>query len=214
MRSSVRDRVFAAWYPAVAGLAERAGQRETRAKLTAAAAGRTLELGAGSGLNVEHYPAAVTELVLTDPSRAMLRLLGKRLADTGRCTARLVAAGAERLPFADSSFDTVVATFVHCTVPDPDAALREIARVLRPGGRYIFLEHVRSPDSRLLAIAQDLLTRPHVIVGAGCHPNRRFEQTLATSPLQVERLVRGRQPRSSPTVRPIVHGIASRAAQH
>ncbi len=120
----------------------------------------------------------------------------------------LVRTGAERLPFTDSGFDTVVATFVHCTIPDPRAALAEIARVLRPGGRYLFIEHVRSPDNAVLARFQDLVEVPHRYLAAGCHPNRRTEQLLAGSALTVGSLVHEAMPRSSPTVRPTIRGVA------
>jgi ubiquinone/menaquinone biosynthesis C-methylase UbiE len=204
------ERAFAWWYPRVAALAENAGQRETRAEVLSSARGRTLEIGAGSGYNLPHYPGAVTELVVTEPSPYLVQLLRPQLRDQAPPVgpSRLLRAGAEALPFADDSFDTVTSAFVHCTIPHPDDALREIARVLRPGGRYLFLEHVRSPDSRLLGTVQDVLERPHVWFAAGCHPNRRFEQVLADSPLHLEDLRRGRQPRSSPTVRPTVRGIA------
>lgn len=204
------ERLFARWYPIVAGWSEAAGQRETRAELVCRARGRTLEIGAGNGYNLPHYSAAVTELVVSEPSPHMLALLGDRLADDALPVGswELVETGAQQLPFDDDSFDTVVAVYVHCTIPDPGAALREIARVLRPGGQYLFLEHVRSPDNRLLAAAQDVLERPHTVIAAGCHPNRRFEQLLAASPLHVTELVHGHMPRSAPTVRPTVRGVA------
>lgn len=202
--------LFARWYPIVVGWSENAGQRQTRAELIGRARGRTLEIGAGNGYNLPHYGPAVTELVITEPSPHMTALLRQRLAtDPPPVGAvELMSAGAEQLFFDDASFDTVVATFVHCTIPDPPAALREIARVLRPGGQYLFLEHVRSPDNRVLARAQDALEWPHTVVVAGCRPNRRFDELLAASPLSVDELVRGRQPRSSPTVRPTVRGVA------
>jgi ubiquinone/menaquinone biosynthesis C-methylase UbiE len=206
------ERLFARWYPIVAGWSENAGQRETRAELVGRARGRTLELGAGNGYNLPHYPQAVTELVVSEPSPHMLALLRDHLAADAPPVGswEVVATGAESLPFDDASFDTVVGVFVHCTIPDPAAALREIARVLRPGGQYLFLEHVRSPDSRLLARVQDVLERPHTVIAAGCHPNRRFPDLLAASPLQPDELVHGHMPRASPTVRPTLRGVALR----
>jgi ubiquinone/menaquinone biosynthesis C-methylase UbiE len=204
------ERAFARWYPIVMGWSENAGQRETRAELLGAAHGRTLELGAGSGCNLPHYPPAVTDLVVSEPSPHMREHLKAQLEEDPPPVGswELVDCGAEQLPFEDDSFDTVSAAFVHCTIPDPPAALREIARVLKPGGQYLFLEHVRSPDSPALARLQDLVERPHTWIAAGCHPNRRMEQLLAESPLDVTRLVRARMPRSSPTVRPTVRGVA------
>ncbi len=212
-RLRLNERLFAWWYPFVAGVAEAGGQRATRQTLVGEATGHTLEIGAGSGYNLPHYTAAVTELVVSEPSTAMLGHLRRSLAADPPPVARchLARAGAERLPFADASFDTVVATFVHCTIPDPGAALAEIARVLRPGGNYLFLEHVRATDGSATARLQDLLERPHRYVAAGCHPNRRTAGLLAQSPLRVDRLEHGAQPRSFPTVRPTIMGSASRA---
>ena len=208
----LNERLFAWYYPILVGFAERAGQAERRRELLSTAAGRTLELGAGAGHNLRHYPAAVSDLIVTEPSPPMVEHLRAELGahppQVGSWA--LVRAGAERLPFADASFDTVVATFVHCTVPDPRAALDETARVLRPGGRYLFIEHVRSPDNALLARFQDAVAGPHRYLAAGCHPNRRTEQLLAASALTVETLVHEAQPRSSPTVRPTIRGVARR----
>ena len=206
----LNERFFAWYYPLVVGLAERAGQRETRGELFGRAEGRTLEIGAGSGLNLRHYTTAVTDLVVSEPSPHMLGQLRLQLESDPPPVGAwcLVRAGAERLPFEDDGFDTVTAAFVHCTIPDPSTALAEIARVLRPGGRYLFIEHVRAPDGSGLGRFQDLLELPHRYVAAGCHPNRRTEVLLRNSPLKVEQLEHGTQPRSFPTVRPTIIGSA------
>jgi ubiquinone/menaquinone biosynthesis C-methylase UbiE len=206
----LNERLFALWYPIVVERSERAGQRETRRELLARASGRTLEVGAGSGLNLPHYTAAVTELVVSEPSPHMLAHLRSELAAHAPPVGswKLVQAGGEELPFEDSSFDTVVATYVLCTVPDPPRALAEIARVLKPQGRYLFLEHVHAGEGTLLGRVQDLVEVPHRYVAAGCYPNRRTERLLEQSPLRVERLEHGSQPKSSPTVRPTIIGSA------
>jgi SAM-dependent methyltransferase len=142
------DAFFASLYDRALQRAEAAGLRALRRELLAGAHGRTLEIGAGTGLNIEHYSAAVTRLVLTDPSRPMLRLL-RRKADGMGIDAGIVDAPAERLPFERESFATVVATMVLCTTRDPAAAVREVARVLVPEGRFFFIEHVRSSDPAL-----------------------------------------------------------------
>lgn len=206
----LNERAFAWFYPRLVERAENAGQRETRRELLATAEGRTLELGAGSGLNLPHYTARVSELVITEPSPHMLEHLRRELAASpARAgSTELIQAGAEELPFPDDSFDTVVATYVLCTIPDPARALGEVARVLRPGGRYLFLEHVHAGEGTLLGRVQDLVEVPHRYIAAGCHPNRRTEQLIERSPLELERLEHGRQPRSIPTVRPTILGSA------
>jgi ubiquinone/menaquinone biosynthesis C-methylase UbiE len=142
----------------------------------------------------------------------MIRHLTTELANRPPAarTYELVRAGAEELPFDDASFDTVVATFVHCTIPNPRTALAEITRVLKPGGAYLFIEHVRSPDNAWLARFQDAVELPHRYLAAGCHPNRRTEELLAESALTVEQLVREPMPRALPTVRPTIRGLARR----
>jgi SAM-dependent methyltransferase len=207
----LNERLFALYYPRILAVAERAGQRRTRQALLAEARGRVLELGAGSGVNLPHYTAEVSQLVVSEPSPHMLshlrRALMREAPPVGEW--RLVQAGAEELPFADSSFDTVVATYILCTVPEPARALDEIARVLRPGGRYLFLEHVHAGDGTLLGRFQDLVEVPHRYIAAGCHPNRRTEQLLRASRLRLERLEHGRQPMAPPTVRPTILGSAT-----
>jgi ubiquinone/menaquinone biosynthesis C-methylase UbiE len=151
-------------------LGEIAGMRSRRRALVGDARGRVVEIGAGTGLNVAHYPDEITELVLTEPDAAMRRRLARRL-QRDRPVARIVDAPAERLPLADASVDTVVSTLVLCTVNDPERTLGEIARVLRPGGQLLFIEHVRA-SSRFLAACQDYLLRPWRSFAGGCHCNR------------------------------------------
>lgn len=132
-------RVFAATYDVLGAISERRLIGPWRAELLRDVTGRVLELGAGTGANLAHFPP-LDELVLTEPDPAMRRRLVRRADAAGR-TARIVDAPAEVLPFEDESFDVVVTTLVMCSVTDPAAAVREIRRVLRSGGRYLFLEH-------------------------------------------------------------------------
>lgn len=204
------ERLFAWYYPRILRVAEEAGQRETRRELLSEARGRTLEIGAGTGVNLPHYPPAVRELVLTEPSPHMLPGLRRAVAGEPKAAGRweIVQAGAEELPFEDQSFDTVVCTYVLCTVADPERAVREIARVLRPGGRYLFMEHVRAGEGTRLGRFQDAVEGVHTVVAAGCHPNRRTGELIGASALRVERMQRDRQPSALPTVRPRIIGSA------
>jgi ubiquinone/menaquinone biosynthesis C-methylase UbiE len=163
-------RVMAVLYDPFVWLGEIAGMRRLRRTLLAEVRGRVVEIGAGTGLNVAHYPEAVDELVLTEPEPGMRRKLARRLDRHGRA-ARISAAPAECLPRADASVDTVVATLVLCTVDEPERALREIARVLRPDGQLLFIEHVRA-RSRFLAACQDKLLQPWRGFAGGCVCNR------------------------------------------
>jgi ubiquinone/menaquinone biosynthesis C-methylase UbiE len=198
-------RVFAWGYDRFQAKSEEMGMRRQRAELLAQASGRCLEVGAGTGLNLERWPE-VDELVLSEPDPRMAAQLRRKLASGGR-SAEVVEAPAEQLPFPDDSFDTVALTYVLCTVPDPADALREISRVLKPGGRLLFIEHVRSPDPGL-ARWQDRLHGPWYLFGNGCHCNRDTLAAIESSPLEVERYERGEVPAAVPLVRPLLSGSA------
>src|SRR3954466_8741256 len=137
------EKVFAAGYDRFMAGTEKAGLHDMRRELLATARGRTLEIGAGTGANVELYPAAVTALVLAEPAEPM----AKRL-EAKHPQATVVHAPAEQLPFDDDSFDTVVSTLVLCTVESPDRSLAEVERVLKPGGQLLFLEHILDPSGK------------------------------------------------------------------
>jgi SAM-dependent methyltransferase len=202
-------RLFAALYDRMTAGAEKAGLAELRARRLAEAGGATLELGAGTGSNLEYYTDTVTELVLTEPSEHMARKLRDKVSASGR-PALVIVAPAERLPFEDDRFDTVVATLMLCTADDPGAALREAARVLKPGGRLLFLEHVRAEDAGL-ARWQDRLEGVWGYVAAGCHPNRDTLAAIEAAGFTVDDLERGRFPKAPPLVRPLISGRATRA---
>jgi SAM-dependent methyltransferase len=183
--------VSTAWLPIMAllydpfvWLGELAGMRRRRATLLSHASGRVLEIGAGTGLNLPRYPADVTDLVLTEPEPGMRRRLAHRLERLGR-SARIVDAPAERLPLADASVDTVVSTLVLCTVGEPERVLREIARVLRPGGQLLFIEHVRA-STRLLAAWQRKLLEPWRQFAGGCVCDRPTVESMRACGFTVE----------------------------
>jgi len=198
-------RAFALLYDAFFAVMEREGLTELRRDLLGQAEGRCLEIGAGSGLNLEHWPREV-ELVASEPFEPMARQLRKKVAES-RPETEVVLARGESLPFPDSSFDTVALTLVLCTTPDPDAVLREVDRVLKPGGRLLFLEHVRAREEGL-ARWQDRLHGPWYVFGHGCHCNRDTPAILAASPLEVTGSDRGELPGAVPLVKPMYKGVA------
>jgi SAM-dependent methyltransferase len=205
--AGVFERANARLYDVFLALAERRGMRARRRALLAGARGRVLEIGAGTGLNLEHYPEAVDEIVLTEPEPGMRWRLEQRAATAGRQVS-VVDSGAEELPFADGCFDAVVSTMVLCTVPHPITALAEIRRVLRPDGRLLFIEHVRADDEPRLARWQDRLEAPWRAFGEGCRCNQPTLALLDEAGLQPRRLVRDRWRGMPPIVAPLIIGEA------
>jgi SAM-dependent methyltransferase len=202
-------RGFAAVYDCGLKATEEAGLREMRRETLAGASGRTVDVGAGTGVNVGLFPPAVGELVLAEPDPHMLKKLRAKLEGSGEGVTA-IEAPAESLPFADSSVDTVVFTLVLCTVPDPSAALIEASRVLRPGGKLLFVEHVRSRQSDL-ARWQDRLEKPWRFLADGCHCNRETVGLIEASPFELGTVERGELPKAPPLVRPLVRGSATLA---
>jgi SAM-dependent methyltransferase len=200
-------RVFPLVYDTAFVLAERRGLEDVRRELVGRSKGRVVELGAGTGLNLSHYPDDVTELLLTEPDRRMAAQLRKR---TSRLSldASVIEVPAEELPFEDASVDTVVSTLVLCTVDEPERALYEIARVLRPGGTLLFAEHVRS-DSLRGSRWQDRLNTPWSWYACGCQCNRDTISAMLAAAFHIDDLRHDRLRWISPVVRPLVVGSAS-----
>ena len=204
------QRFFARWYPSVMGKSEDAGQGRLRRQQLAQASGRTLEIGAGNGFSVPYYTEQVETLTLVEPNPEFRRQLHSVIATAAVRDAVVVDGDVHRLDFPDASFDTVTASLVFCSVTDPQQALAEVHRVLRPGGRFLFHEHVRGHGLR--GVAQDLMTPLQRRLADGCRPNRDFEALLFESDLELDELVRTRMPAAAPTVVPLVVGAARRVA--
>ncbi len=202
---SLRWTIIAPAYDRMSRGSEEAGLAKLRQGLLSEATGRVLEIGAGTGVNLPYYGEGVESLVLTDPEAPMLRRL-QRTTDEQRPDAQVVQAPAEELPFEDDSFDTVVATLVLCGVENQPRALREARRVLRPGGRLLFIEHVRAEDPSL-ARFQDRMNRLNRFV-AGCECNRRTLAAIEAERFEVSRVEHTMTPKAPKFVRPLIVGSA------
>ncbi|HEV7134282.1 MAG TPA: class I SAM-dependent methyltransferase [Gaiellaceae bacterium] len=205
------NRVFAIAYDPFLWWAERRGMAALRRTLLAEAEGRVLEIGAGTGLNLEHYGPAVAEIELLEPDALLHPRLRRRLA-AAEVRGSITTSGAEALPFPDASFDAVVSTLVLCTVPDPAAAVAEIVRVLRPGGRFFFIEHVRGIEGSRTAAWQARLHRAWHAFACGCHANRDTRRLIDASPLHVGDVTEGRWRGMPPIVHPLIVGTATRSS--
>jgi len=205
--------VFAGMYDRFLDKFEKAGLSEKRREMLIPARGRTIELGTGTGLCLPYYPDAVSELVLTEPYPHMVVKLQEKVQalSAHKRRTQLVVAPAEQLPFEDGSFDTVVASMILCTVRDPQNALKEITRVLKPDGQYLFLEHVRNPDPKI-ARMQDLIQPGWYLFGNECHCNRPTVETLKKYPsLVVEDLKYDKIPAARKFIEAMIIGRARKA---
>lgn len=159
------------------------GWNAYRTSVIGGARGRVLEIGVGTWANLPYYSAEVERLTGIEPDAALLRRAQKRVEKLGR-QAELLQGRAEALPFPDESFDTVVATLVFCSVRDVPAGLREALRVLRPGGEFRFLEHVRS-ETPWAAHFQDWIAPLWRGCTGGCSPNRDTEQAIRAAGFEI-----------------------------
>ncbi|MFM8540941.1 MAG: class I SAM-dependent methyltransferase [Nitrospira sp.] len=162
--------------------------QELRQQALAPARGDVLEIGFGTGLNLPHYAKSVTWLTAVDPANFPDALVHKHPAE-GAIPVKLLRRSAETLPFESGRFDWAVSTWTLCTIPDPVAALREVRRVLKPDGQFIFLEHGRSPDPKI-ALWQDRLTPFQRLIACGCHLNRQIEAIIRQAGLIITQLER------------------------
>jgi ubiquinone/menaquinone biosynthesis C-methylase UbiE len=200
---SVRWTILAPLYDRMSRKSEEAGMGAMRENLLAEANGRVLEIGGGTGVNLRYYDG-LDSLVVTEPEPAMLRRLHDRVR--GEATqAEIVQAPAEDLPFEDESFDTVVSTLVLCGV-DQERSLGEVRRVLRPGGRLLFLEHVRSDDPALARL-QDRMNRLNRFL-VGCECNRATLTAIEAAGFTISRVERTTMPEAPKFVRPAIVGTA------
>jgi len=199
---------FAATYDTMLKGVEKAGLAAHRQRLLADAAGRVIEIGAGTGANLPLYGPVVTDLVLCEPAPQMAKRLEKKTATLPR-QVRISPDAAEDLHEERGSFDVAVSTLVLCTVRDQRRALSEIHRVLRPGGRLLFLEHVRADDPGL-ARWQDRLNFINRRVAQGCNCNRDTVSAIAAAGFEVTSLLRDQLKKAPPFVRPLVIGTATR----
>jgi ubiquinone/menaquinone biosynthesis C-methylase UbiE len=203
---SLRRRFFALTYDRQLAKVEQAGLRTMRERLLADAGGEVLEVGGGTGANLAHYGPGVESLTISEPDPAMLRRLERRVQEEAPQT-KVVKAPAEDLPFADDSFDVAVSTLVLCGVDDQSRALLELRRVLRPGGRLIFIEHVRSEEPGL-ARWQDRLNGLNKLV-ACCDCNRRTLDSISAAGFEVTEVERTSLQKVPPFVRPLIAGTAT-----
>ena len=206
---SLLDSFFAMTYDRMMGKTEEAGVRDMRKRLLADAKGRVLEIGSGTGANVPWYGPEVESLTMTEPSTPMVRRLERRLTELGSA-ATVLRAPAEDLPFESGTFDVAVSTLVLCGVDDQPRALRELRRVLRPGGALLFFEHVRAEDAKR-ARQQDKMNWLNRIV-VRCDCNRPTLASIERAGFTVTTLEHTTFPKAPAFVSPVIIGVAVKPA--
>ena len=208
---SLRTTFFALTYDRQIAKAEEAGLRAFRERLLAGASGDVLEIGGGTGANLPCYGPAVGSLTITEPQPPMLRRLERNVrvhrAGQNGHDLRVLRAPAEDLPFDDHSFDVAVSTLVLCGVDDQPRALRELRRVLRPGGRLLFIEHVRSGDPGTARLQDRLNWLNRLVVCCDC--NRPTLESIRGAGFTVAQLEHTALPKAPPFVRPAILGTAT-----
>jgi ubiquinone/menaquinone biosynthesis C-methylase UbiE len=178
-----RDRMF----PRILNLLMNTKEtRRIRAEVCAPLAGDVVEIGFGTGLNLPHIPPSVTRLRAIDPMKRGRELAAKRLAESS-LDVEFVGLDGQSLPLEDHSADAVLTTWTLCSIPDPVAAVREVRRVLRPGGTFHFVEHGRAPDEKVRRW-QNRFNRVQRRVACGCNLNRDIPAIVTTGGLTIDRL--------------------------
>jgi SAM-dependent methyltransferase len=182
--SAVKHPIFARMLDRLSEREERMGQGEHREEMLSGLSGRVVELGAGNGINFRHYPSTVTEVVAVEPE-PYLRERAGQAARAAPVPVSVVDGLGGELPFEEAAFDAAVVSLVLCSVPDQEAVLSDLFRVVRPGGELRFYEHVRASDSRLLRL-QDAVTPVWKRLAGGCHPNRDTGAAIERTGFEIE----------------------------
>jgi ubiquinone/menaquinone biosynthesis C-methylase UbiE len=206
---SLRTKFFALTYDRQMANTEKAGLRASRERLLAGLTGDVLEIGGGTGANLPCYGPAIASLTLTEPQPPMLRRL-ERAAREHRPSATVLRAPAEDLPFDDHTFDAAVSTLVLCGVDDQPRALRELHRVLRPGGRLLFMEHVRADDAGTARLQDRMNWLNRIVVCCDC--NRPTLDSIKAAGFTLTQLEHTTLPKTPKFVRPAILGCATAPA--
>ena len=170
--------------------------------------GEVLEIGAGTGANIEFYPEAVTKLVMAEPDKNMRKQLRAKLSDRGFNRVSVSADSAENIDASDESYDFVVTSLVCCSVASLDSALLEFKRVLRIGGRLVFLEHVAADQGSNRRQWQNRINPLWRKLAGNCHLNRETEEAIVAAGFEISDIKRESMRKALPLVRPTIRGFA------
>jgi len=205
---SIRSYFMAKFYDATMKQSEELCLGRWRSQLLEHVSGDTLEIGTGTGVNLQYYPDTMNRLVLSEPDPNMRRILEQKVQESGRDGVEITCDGAGRLDHADESFDSIVSTLVLCSVDDQAESLREIRRLLRPGGAFYFIEHVVAVNEPGLRKWQRFFEPCWKLFGGNCHLTRDTERAIVAAGLAPQELERTSMLGPPPVVRPTIKGVA------
>lgn len=206
---SIRSYFMAKFYDASMKEIEKVSFSCWRSDLLSYVRGDVLEIGSGTGVNLSHYPKSINSLVLTEPDTHMLKLLNENIKQCqldNICTNNFAA---DNLKFSDNSFDSVVSTLVLCSVASPESTLKEIKRVLKPGGKLYFIEHVLAVDKPQLIRWQKFFQPFWKHMCGNCHLTRDTECNIKKAGFGFERIERLHSSGGPPIVSPTIKGVAN-----
>ena len=201
--------ISAFFYDKLLAPAEEACLKEWRHNLLKNTSGDGLEIGAGTGSNLDFYPASLLTLVLSEPDKHMRRQMEKKISAAKHVS--ITADTAENIKAENNSYDFVVTSLVCCSVPNIEAVLLEIKRVLRPGGRLIFLEHVAAAEGTKRRRWQNIINPFWRKLAGNCHLNRETESAILAAGFKIQEIKRESMRKAMPLVRPTIRGIAIKA---
>jgi ubiquinone/menaquinone biosynthesis C-methylase UbiE len=203
--------LIALFYDRLMSRAEEACLKEWRQELLGQVSGEVLEIGAGTGANIGFYPDSVARLVLAEPDKHMRIQLEAKISNHSLENITIASGTAEQIDAGDESYDYVVASLVCCSLSDPEAGLREIRRVLRPGGSLVFMEHVAAAAGTSRRRWQNIINPFWRRLAGNCHLNRETELTIVKAGFKIRRIERESMRKAIPIVRPTIRGIAEKA---
>ena len=202
------SRFFAFIYDPMIAKTEAACLQDWRKELLANAYGNVLEVGAGTGANLKFYPDKVEKLIISEPDEFMRKKLLQKLDDSSIKSHEIQSFGMEDIDLPDNSVDCVVSTLVCCSVRSPEESLKQVYRVLKPGGLFLFMEHVAAENNPKRLKWQNRINPIWKRISGNCHTNRETEKTILNTGFEIKEITKASMRKAPAFVRPTIRGIA------
>lgn len=187
---------------------EAACLQEWRKEILIHSFGKVLEVGAGTGANLKFYPKAVDQLILSEPDEFMRKKLLQKLDESSLQHYQIKSFAMEEIDLADNSMDCVVSTLVCCSVRSPQESMEQVYRVLKPGGLFVFMEHVAAENNPNRLKWQNRINPLWKRISGNCHTNRETEKTILQAGFIIQKISKASMHKAPAFVRPTIRGIA------